>query len=36
MTSASTIILQQATADDDAALREISQLDSARRSRARR
>jgi hypothetical protein len=31
MTSTSTIILQQATADDDAALRKISQLDSARR-----
>jgi hypothetical protein len=30
MTSTSTIILQQATAADDAALRELSQLDSAR------
>jgi hypothetical protein len=30
MTSTSTIVLQQATADQDAALREISQLDSAR------
>jgi hypothetical protein len=30
MTSTSTIILQQATAHDDAALREVSQLDSAR------
>src|SRR4051794_1296218 len=30
MTSTSTIVLQQATAEQDAALREISQLDSAR------
>jgi hypothetical protein len=30
MTSTSTIILQQATAAEDAALRELSQLDSAR------
>jgi hypothetical protein len=30
MTSTSTIILQQATADDDAALRTVAQLDSAR------
>jgi len=30
MTSTSTIILQQATAADDSALRELSQLDSAR------
>jgi hypothetical protein len=30
MTSTSTIILQQASAADDAALRELSQLDSAR------
>jgi hypothetical protein len=30
MTSTSTIVLQQATAEHDAALREISQLDSAR------
>lgn len=30
MTSTSTIVLQQATDDQDAALREISQLDSAR------
>jgi len=30
MTSSSTIVLQQATPDHDAALREVSQLDSAR------